>query len=114
MADQEPSVLTCSFKNESTLYSAFMPFIKNGGLFIRTDNILPLASEVQLSVTLMDDTEPHSIEGKVVWVTPKGAQDNKPPGVGVQFIGEKSQVVRNKIENYLAGMSKSSQNTDTI
>ena len=114
MTDQGSSVITCSFKNEHALYSAFMPYIKNGGLFIRTDNILPLATEVQLSLILMDDTEPYLVEGKVVWITPKGAQDNKPPGIGVQFIGEKGQVVRNKIENYLAGMSKSSQQTDTI
>lgn len=113
MTDNSESI-SCVFDNEEILYLAYMPFIKDGGLFIRTKNTYALGSEVSLSLQLMDDTENHFIEGRVIWITPKGAQGNKPTGVGVQFTGENSRVICNKIETYLAGMLKSVQMTDTM
>ncbi|WP_454784424.1 PilZ domain-containing protein [Legionella sp. WA2024007413] len=106
--------INCSFPNESTLYKAYMPFLKGGGLFIRTDTNYLFGSIVKLSIKLMDEDELHVVEGKVIWITPKGAQGNKVPGIGVQFIGENSRYVCNRIETYLAGMLKSSQLTDTM
>lgn len=106
--------INCLFQNESSLYLAYMPFIKGGGLFIRTKTTFPFGSSVNLQVQLMDDPETIFITGQVVWITPKGAQGNKPMGVGVQFIGDTGRPLCNKIETYLAGMLKSSQITDTI
>lgn len=111
---EQTQEISCSFKNEAALHLAYMPFVKNGGLFIRTNNILPLESNVRLSISLIDESEPYIIDAKVIWITPVGAQDNKPPGIGVQFIGDTSRTLSSKIENYLAGMSKSSNHTDTI
>lgn len=106
--------INCTFLNESALYAAYMPFIKGGGLFIRTNTNYLFGSTVNLLIKLMDEDEIYVVDGKVVWITPKGAQGNKVPGIGVQFIGENSRYVCNKIETYLAGMLKSSQLTDTI
>ncbi|MFI4962456.1 MAG: PilZ domain-containing protein [Legionellales bacterium] len=111
---EQKQLIHCSFKTEALLYAAFMPFVKSGGLFVRTSNILPLGTEVDLSLTLLDEMEPYLVKGLVVWITPKSAQDNKPPGIGIQFSGENSRHVSNKIETYLAGMLKSTQQTDTI
>lgn len=113
MNEQEPQI-NCVFKSQSALHAAYMPFVKGGGLFIRTDNILPLETNVHVSVTLMEELDPYLVEGKVVWITPKGAQDNKPPGIGIQFLHENGKYLSSKIENYLAGMLKSSTHTDTI
>ncbi|PWY56010.1 pilus assembly protein PilZ [Legionella qingyii] len=106
--------INCSFINESALYMAYMPFVKGGGLFIRTNTNYELGSIVKLLIKLMDEDELYVVDGKIVWITPKGAQGNKVPGVGVQFIGENSRYLCNKIETYLAGMLKSSQLTDTM
>lgn len=115
MTDKEPELISCTFDSEASLYLAYMPFIKGGGLFIRTNNpSYPLGAEVKLSVTLLNEQQPYLVDGKVVWITPKGAQGNKPPGIGVQFEGQNCRVVCNKIETYLAGMLKSPQLTDTI
>lgn len=106
--------INCVFPDESALYTAYMPFIKDGGIFIRTNYNIPYGLILSLSIKLMDEDESYEVDGKVVWITPKGAQDNKVPGIGVQLLGEKRHNLCNKIETYLAGMLKSSQLTDTI
>lgn len=111
---EKAQLINCSFTSEASLYLAYMPFIKGGGLFIRTNHIYPLGESVELAVKLINEHEPYLVQGTVVWITPKGAQGNKPPGVGVQFTGDNSRYLCNKIETYLAGMLKSSQLTDTI
>lgn len=106
--------INCSFPNELALYAAYMPFVKGGGLFIRSNTKYLFGSIVKLLIKLMDEDELYVVDAKVVWITPKGAQGNKVPGIGVQFVGENSRYLCNKIETYLAGMLKSSQLTDTI
>lgn len=106
--------INCSFNTEASLHAAYMPFVQNGGLFVRTKVSFNLGEKVNLTVKLMDETDPYEVEGRVVWITPIGAQGNKPPGIGVQFMGENSRYLCNKIETYLAGTLKSTQMTDTI
>jgi len=113
MADEVKNI-TCIFTTEQSLYLAYMPFIKNGGLFIRTNPTFSLGDPIRLSINLMNEHDNYSIKGKVVWITPKGAQGGKPPGIGVQFEDANSRSLCNKIETYLAGMLKSTQLTDTI
>ena len=111
--DKTPHI-ECSYGTQSSLYLAYMPFVKGGGLFIRTHHPYPLGTNISLSVKLMDEEDLYVVDCKVVWITPKGAQGNKLPGVGVQFTSENSRYLCNKIETYLAGMLKSHQVTDTI
>ena len=113
MVDDVQSI-SCHFTSESALYLAYMPFIKDGGVFIRTKNTYELGSQVKLSVQLLGEPDKYAIDAKVIWITPKGAQGNKPPGIGVQFIGENTRALCNKIETHLAGFSKSTQPTDTM
>jgi type IV pilus assembly protein PilZ len=113
MTNDVPEI-KCSFPNEDTLFLAYMPFIKGGALFIRTKQDYVLGSPVHLVVRLMDEQTDYSVDGLVVWISPKGAQGNKPSGIGIQFANEKDRTLINKIETYLAGMLKSTQMTDTI
>jgi type IV pilus assembly protein PilZ len=111
---KEKQLINCSFATEACLYLAYMQFVSGGGIFIRTNHIYSLGEEVELSLKLINEHELYLVSSKVVWITPKGAQGNKPPGIGVQFLGENSRYLCNKIETYLAGMLKSCQLTDTI
>ena len=106
-------ILSLTIKDKSVLYAAYMPFIKNGGLFIPTSKQYQLGDEVFMLLKLMDEPEKIPVAGKVVWVTPKGAQGNKVAGVGVQF-NDEDDIVRNKIETYLAGAIKSDRMTHTM
>ena len=112
--DAEVKNITCSFPTEASLYLSYMPFIKGGGLFIRTNPNFSLRDPVELTINFLNEPEMHTITCKVVWITPKGAQGGKPPGIGVQFDGANTRNLRNKIETHLAGMLKSTQLTDTI
>lgn len=113
MADTLPAI-HCNFTNDKMLYLAYMPFLQGGGLFIRTSTVYELDSKVSLLIQLLNEPEKFEIEAKVVWITPKGAQGNRPVGIGVQFLGENSRLLCNKIETYLAGMLKSTHPNDTM
>ena len=109
----KPGLLTLTIKDKSALYLAYMPFVKNGGLFIPTNSNYRLGDEVFMLLNLMDEPEKIPVAGKVVWITPKGAQGNRAAGVGVQF-NDGDNTARNKIETYLAGALKSDRPTHTM
>lgn len=106
-------ILSLTIKDKSVLYAAYMPFINEGGLFIPTNKQYQLGDEVFMLLKLMDEPEKIPVAGKVVWVTPKGAQGNKVAGIGVQFTGD-DNIARNKIETFLAGALKSDRLTHTM
>ncbi len=107
-------ILSLTIKDKSALYAAYMPFIKNGGLFIPTNKDYQLGDEVFMLLTLMDEKEKLPVAGKIVWITPKGAQGNRAAGIGVQFSEQDEGAARNKIETYLAGALKSDRQTHTM
>ena len=59
-------ILSLTIKDKSVLYAAFMPFIKNGGLFIPTNKSYKLGDEVFMLLNLMDEPEKIPVAGKVV------------------------------------------------
>lgn len=106
-------ILSLIIKDVNALYHAYIPFIKNGGLFIPTGRSYLIRDDVFMRLTLLEETK-ISIAGRVVWITPKGAQSNRMTGIGVQFNDMNSALVRAKIETYLAGMLKSESSTYTM
>lgn len=111
---QRQGILSLAIKDKSALYAAFMPFVKNGGLFIPTTKNYKLGDEVFMLLTLMEEAEKIPIAGKIIWVTPKGAQANRTAGIGVQFSDQDGGTARNKIETYLAGALKADRPTHTL
>ncbi len=107
-------ILSLTIKDKAVLYAAYMPFIKNGGLFIPTTRQYNVGDEVFMLLTLMDQTEKIPVAGRIVWVTPRGAQGNRASGIGVQFSVQDNGQARNKIEAYLAGALQSDKPTHTM
>jgi len=99
--DQQ-SVLALTIQDKSVLYGAYMSFLKNGGLFVPTARSYRLGDEVFLLLTLMDEPEKLPVAGRVVWITPVGAQGNRQAGIGIEFSHEAPNIPA-KIENHLAG-----------
>jgi type IV pilus assembly protein PilZ len=117
MSDQKQSnrngILSLTIKDKAVLYSAYMPFLDNGGLFVPTSKAYALGDEVFMLLTLLDESEKIPISGKVVWVTPRGAQGNRTAGIGVQF-SDQDGSANTKIENHLAGALTSDRPTHTM
>jgi type IV pilus assembly protein PilZ len=106
-------ILSLTIKDKAVLYSAYMPFLEHGGLFVPTNKPYKVGDEVFMLLSLMDEPDKIPIAGKVVWITPKGAQGNRTAGIGVQF-SEEDATANSKIENHLAGSLDSDRPTHTM
>jgi len=114
-ASGRQGILSLAVKDKAALYNAYMPFIKHGGIFVPTPKRYFLGDEVFLLLTLPDSSDRLPIAGKVVWVTPAGAQGNRIAGIGVQFPeGQEGEAVRNRIETLLAGIINADKPTQTM
>lgn len=109
-----PGILNMSIPDKQALYSAYMPFIKNGGLFVPTDKPHHIGDEVFVLVTLVEHNERLPVAGHVVWVTPAGAQAKRRQGIGVQFSPQDQGETQKKIETYLAGSLETGKPTHTM
>lgn len=110
-----PSVLSLAIKEKAALYAAYMPFLKNGGIFVPTNKPYKIGDEIYLILTLMDDPTKFPIAGRVAWITPAGANNNKAQGVGVHFPADESgQRTRLRIEEILGAALRSSRATHTL
>ncbi len=108
-------ILSLAVKDKNALFQAYMPFIKQGGVFVPTPKRYFIGDEVFLLMTLPESTERLPVAGKVVWVTPAGAQGNRAAGIGVQFAETpEGEAVKNKIEVILAGIMTSDKITHTM
>jgi type IV pilus assembly protein PilZ len=106
-------ILSLAIKDKSVLYAAYMPFLKAGGLFIPTNKEYKIGEEVFMLLNLMEEAEKIPVAGRIVWITPRGAQGNKAAGIGVQF-NDQDDTARRKIENYLAASLQSDRPTHTM
>jgi len=109
-------ILSLKITDDNLLYHAYMPFLKNGGLFIPTNKVYALGEEVFILLTLMNEADKIPVAGNIAWITPKGAQNNQAAGIGVHFsdMDGSANTVKNKIENYLAEKLNSDKPTNTM
>lgn len=112
--ESRPTVLSLTIKDKSALYAAYMPFLKSGGLFVPTNKSYRMGEEVFMLLSLLEEHEKIPVAGKIVWITPVGAQGNRAAGVGIQFSEKDSGLARTKIENILGGALKSERPTHTM
>lgn len=106
-------ILSLTIKSKDELYRSYMPYIKNGGLFVTTQRDYHLGEEVFMLLDLMEETDKIPVSGKVIWVTPRGAQGGKKAGIGIQLSADDNSVV-SKIETYLAGALGTGRLTHTM
>jgi type IV pilus assembly protein PilZ len=110
-----PSVLSLAIKEKAALYAAYMPFLKHGGMFVPTNKPYKLGDEIYLILALMDDPNKYPIAGKVAWITPAGANNNKAQGIGVHFPDDEAgQRAKARIEEILGAALRSARATHTL
>jgi type IV pilus assembly protein PilZ len=107
------NMLNLTITNEEMLYQSYLPFLKQGGLFIKTDKRYNLGDDVFLLLQ-WPDGEKKPVAGQVAWINPKGAQGGRPPGIGVHFSEQDKGQTREKIEAMLTSQLKSDKKTHTM
>lgn len=110
-APAQPGLLSLNLADRAALYAAYMPFLRNGGLFVPTTGDYQLGDEVLLLLSY--EKERHSITGKVAWINPRGSQGRRRQGVGIQF-GADHAALQKQFEATLAGILSSDQPTETM
>jgi type IV pilus assembly protein PilZ len=114
-AVSRPAVIQLVFKEKGALYAAYIPSLREGGVFVPTSRDYRLGEDIYLLLTLPDDPQRYPVAGKVVWLTPANASGGRTQGVGVCFpADEKSRVLRMRIEQALGTAISSSKPTQTI
>jgi type IV pilus assembly protein PilZ len=89
--------------------------LKNAGIFVPTNKSYTLGDEIYLILSLMDDPQKYPIAGKVAWITPADAQNNKTQGIGVHFPDDDSgRRVKLSIEALLGSAMNSTRATHTL
>lgn len=92
-------------KDKNQLYSFYMPFLKNGGLFMPTKVHISPGTKLSILLSLPDDKMKKTVTGKVSWITPADALMGLAQGVGVHFEdNEQNRLLKTQIENALAGI----------
>lgn len=101
--DKSQNILTVAIREKAALFAAYMPFLKNGGLFIATNMNYQIGDELFLLLSLLEERERLPVSCRVAWITPKGAPGNRAQGIGVEFAATDNGQMRARIENLLAG-----------
>lgn len=110
-----PSVIQLAIKEKSALYAAYIPLFSEGGIFIPTTRDYLLGDDVYVLLSLPDDPQRYPVAGKVAWVTPAKAANNRTQGVGILFPkDEKSRALKLKIEEILGAHLASDRATQTF
>ena len=113
LSDMKQDSLILTIKDLSALHAAYMSFLRQGGLFVPRTVRYQLGGHVIILLSLLDEPETVTVTGRVVWITPKGAQGHRETGIGVE-VSDQDSTVSHKIENYLGGSLASSRQTHTL
>ena len=107
------TMITLTIEDKMVLHHYYMPWVKNGGLFIANRTEYDIGDDVFILLNLMDEPERIPVAGKVIWVAKKGVKSPHNPGVGFQF-SDPDNIAKDKIERYLAGSVGSTNATMTM
>ncbi len=108
-----PSVISQTIHDREALYLAYMPFLRNGGLFVPCHRDSELGDEVFLLLSLPDDEQRYPLAGTIAWITPPGS--TRIEGIGVHFPADESGLrLRRRIEDILGTLLGSDRPTHTL
>jgi type IV pilus assembly protein PilZ len=107
-------IITCNIAHIQTLYSSYLSFVANGGIFVPSTRGYNIGDDVFVAFTLPGSNDRFPLNGKIIWVNDKGTTA-KPAGFALQFGTDiNSQKMKNEIERQLAGMVESDRPTYTM
>lgn len=78
--------LEVHYRTAQEFIAAYSRNISGGGIFIRTQQPLPLNQNVRVRFTLPEITHRFDIRGLVVWTNPAMSRSSFPSGMGIKFV----------------------------
>ncbi|MBJ6611214.1 MAG: PilZ domain-containing protein [Candidatus Thiothrix moscowensis] len=104
---QKPAAsLSMAISEKSALHACYMPFIKDGAVFVPTTEKFKLHDEITLHLRLVEEGKKLLIPGRVVWISTGVGQRGGSPGVGLQFTGEHRFRIKQFLEEVLGDLVK--------
>lgn len=76
--------ISIKFNNIGVFNRSYIENIKNGGLFLKIENPLPIDTELIMHIAIPTETDEFVIDGVVVWNNTKSK--SFPVGMGIQFV----------------------------
>ena len=98
--------LSMAINDKTALHACYMPFIKDGGIFVPTNEHFELHKNIVLQLRLVEEGKKLLISGRVVWISTGMGQRSTSPGVGLQFTGDHRFRVRQFLEGILGDLAK--------
>ena len=93
------TMIALTIRDKVVLHNYYMPFIKNGGMFIANRTEYDLEDDVFILLSLMDEAEKIPVAGKVVWIARSGVKSPHIPGVGIQF-SDPDNIAKDKMKDF--------------
>jgi type IV pilus assembly protein PilZ len=78
--------LEVQYRTAQEFNAAYTKNISGGGIFIKTQQALPLNQEIHLRFTLPGISHILEVRGLVVWTNPYPSRSSFPPGMGIKFM----------------------------
>lgn len=112
---ERTEILPLNLRNRDALLASYMPFLKHGGIFVPTEKTYTFGQELYVLLTVQDEQQRISLEGNVVWITPKTVVSNRMAGIGIQLSNnEAGREARKKIEGILGALLNATRPTRTL
>lgn len=84
-----PIGVTFKLREDSEVSSGEILFdtvnVSGGGAFLRSELLLDVGVEVEVTFSLPNSNEPLSTKARIAWVT-RGSSGKREPGMGIEFI----------------------------
>jgi uncharacterized protein (TIGR02266 family) len=93
--------LEIHFRTAQEFAAGYIRNISGGGIFVRTQQPLPLNRDVQLRFTLPGISHTFTVRGVVIWTNPHPSHSSFPSGMGIKFLNLDSEA-----EKLIAGFIK--------
>ncbi len=116
-------ILSLIIDDLAVLHSAYMPFLKNGGLFIPSENTAQkgvnfpqkprLGGRIFLILQLLNEPGKLVVIAKIAWITPTRTRLGQCTGFGVHFETPNCSA-KTRIEALLGAMPDSARETQTL
>lgn len=107
-------IITCNITDTTMLYSSYLPFVVNGGIFVPSARPHQIGEDVFVAFTLPGSPDRYPLNGKVIWINHK-SMGSRPAGFAIQFGSDPNSTrMRNEVERLLAGQLDSAQPTYTM